>query len=42
MRDRTNEAKMAPLVKFFGQELLNEVEFVNVDLNNQEQIDAAV
>ena len=34
VRDKQNKDKMAPLINYFGQDLLNTVEFVNVDLNN--------
>lgn len=33
---------MGPLEKFFGNDLRSKVEFVNADLNNQNQIEAAV
>ena len=33
---------MAPLLNYFGADLTEKVEFVNVDLNNQNQIDNAV
>jgi len=35
VRDKNNEAKQAPLKRFFGDKL-NEVEFFNVDLNNRD------
>jgi dihydroflavonol-4-reductase len=42
VRNKDNQAKMKPLVDFFGQEALDRVEFVNADLMNEASLFAAI
>ena len=38
----TSQEKMAPLIRFFGKDLLSQVEFVNADLLDERSIESAV
>ena len=42
MRDKNNLSKLEPLKKAFGEENFNMIEFVEVDLSNDEQIVKAI
>lgn len=42
VRDKDNKAKLAPLIKAFGEERFNQLELVNADLGNEESILQAV
>ena len=35
VRDKTNEAKIAPLREAFGEEAFNQIELVEADLSNE-------
>ena len=42
VRDKNNEAKIAPLRTAFGAELFNQLELVNADLDNAEEVASAI